>query len=106
MVQVSYTPWGRSLRYYTPRAFGTRCINRVATSPSSYNLYFTQSKVVHKELAYDLSQLRHSQIGCLNNTVVTLVAGNWGLQLSNSMNRPLSYTTNTFRDRLVHITLA
>ena len=39
MVQVSYTPWGRSLCYYTPRAFGTQCINRVATSPSSYNLY-------------------------------------------------------------------
>jgi len=57
MVQVSYTPFGWSLCYYTPRAFGTRCINRVATSPSSYNLYTLMYSLLQM-----LGQIQSSQM--------------------------------------------
>ena len=61
MVQVSYMPWGRSLRYYTPRAFGTQCINRVATSPSSYNLYIAIAD--HEVMDNHIMNNIHSDVG-------------------------------------------
>ena len=36
----------------TPRAFGTRCINRVTTSPSLYNLYLPTSTIDNYKLYY------------------------------------------------------